>query len=174
MGPRSPAINEHFPLCRFLVGCSSTLPTAPKFVSFQTSGAPNMNPISQDPSDHIILYYIILYYIILYYIILYYIILYYSMLYCRTPTQSFRGSHLPAADLELRTRGISGMRDSLDPHREALKTHTPSPAPPNYPLRYPKYQLMETIRPGIEVHWRGLGRTKGLMELVATLGSPFF
>ena len=26
-------------------------------------------------------------------------------------------------------------------------------APPNYPLRYPKYHLMETIRPLVEVHW---------------------
>ena len=27
------------------------------------------------------------------------------------------------------------------------------PAPPNYPLRDPKYHLIETIRPPIEVHW---------------------
>ena len=27
------------------------------------------------------------------------------------------------------------------------------PAPPNYPLRYPKYHLIETIRPLIEVLW---------------------
>ena len=27
------------------------------------------------------------------------------------------------------------------------------PAPPNYPLRDPKYHLIETIRPLIEVHW---------------------
>ena len=26
-------------------------------------------------------------------------------------------------------------------------------APPNHPLRYPIYQLIETIRPLIEVHW---------------------
>ena len=26
------------------------------------------------------------------------------------------------------------------------------PAPPNYPLRYPKYHLIQTIRPLIEVH----------------------
>ena len=32
------------------------------------------------------------------------------------------------------------------------------PAPPNYPLRQPKYHLMETIRPLIEVHWGGLRR----------------
>ena len=29
----------------------------------------------------------------------------------------------------------------------------PVPAPPNYPLRYPKYHLIETMRPLIEVHW---------------------
>ena len=29
----------------------------------------------------------------------------------------------------------------------------PLPAPPNYPLRDPKYHLIETIRPLIEVHW---------------------
>ena len=28
----------------------------------------------------------------------------------------------------------------------------PLPAPPNYPLRYPIYQLIESIRPLIEVH----------------------
>ena len=27
------------------------------------------------------------------------------------------------------------------------------PAPPNYPLRDPKYHLIETIRPLMEVHW---------------------
>ena len=27
------------------------------------------------------------------------------------------------------------------------------PEPPNYPLRHPKYHLIETIRPLIEVHW---------------------
>ena len=27
------------------------------------------------------------------------------------------------------------------------------PAPPNYPVRDPKYHLIETIRPLIEVHW---------------------
>ena len=27
------------------------------------------------------------------------------------------------------------------------------PAPPNYPLRHPKYHAIETIRPLIEVHW---------------------
>ena len=32
------------------------------------------------------------------------------------------------------------------------------PAAPNYPLRHPKYRLIETIRPLIEVHWGGLGR----------------
>ena len=31
------------------------------------------------------------------------------------------------------------------------------PAPPNYPLRYPIYQLIETIRPLIEVHWGAPG-----------------
>ena len=31
------------------------------------------------------------------------------------------------------------------------------PAPPNYPLRYPKCNLIETIRPSTEVHW-GVGR----------------
>ena len=29
----------------------------------------------------------------------------------------------------------------------------PVPAPPNYPLRYPKYHLIETIKPLIEIHW---------------------
>ena len=28
-----------------------------------------------------------------------------------------------------------------------------NPAPPNYPLRNPKYHLIESIRPLIEVHW---------------------
>ena len=28
-----------------------------------------------------------------------------------------------------------------------------SPAPPNYPLRDPKYHLIEIRRPLIEVHW---------------------
>ena len=33
--------------------------------------------------------------------------------------------------------------------------YTPAaPAPSNYPLRDPKYHLIETIRPSIEVHWR--------------------
>ena len=35
-------------------------------------------------------------------------------------------------------------------------THDPpvqTPAPPNYPLRNPKYHLTETMRPLIEVHW---------------------
>ena len=27
------------------------------------------------------------------------------------------------------------------------------PAPPNYPFRDPKYHLIETIRPLIELHW---------------------
>ena len=31
------------------------------------------------------------------------------------------------------------------------------PAPPNFPLRDPKYHLIETIRPLIEVHWGVLG-----------------
>ena len=36
-----------------------------------------------------------------------------------------------------------------------LKTqnHTLPPALPNCPLKYPKYHLIETIRPLIEVHW---------------------
>ena len=29
------------------------------------------------------------------------------------------------------------------------------PAPPNYPLRHPKYHIIETIAPLIEVHWGG-------------------
>ena len=28
-----------------------------------------------------------------------------------------------------------------------------TPAPPNYPLRGPKYHLIDTIRPLIEIHW---------------------
>ena len=32
-----------------------------------------------------------------------------------------------------------------------------APAPPNYPLRHPKYHLIETIRPLIELHLGGLG-----------------
>ena len=40
------------------------------------------------------------------------------------------------------------------------------PAPPNYPLRDPKYHLIETIRPFIEVHWgpgsRGIWPGAGL------------
>ena len=35
--------------------------------------------------------------------------------------------------------------------------------PPNYPLRDPKYHLMETIRPLIEVHW-GSRYTLGAIE----------
>ena len=34
---------------------------------------------------------------------------------------------------------------------ESLNGHVP--APPNYPLRDPKYHLIETIRPLIEVLW---------------------
>ena len=32
------------------------------------------------------------------------------------------------------------------------------PAPPNYPLRHPKYHLIETRRPLVELHCGGLGR----------------
>ena len=35
---------------------------------------------------------------------------------------------------------------------EGLKPGSPS-APPNYTLGYPKYHLIETIRPLIHVHW---------------------
>ena len=31
-----------------------------------------------------------------------------------------------------------------------------SPAPPNYPFRYPQYQLIESLRHLIEVHWQVL------------------
>ena len=34
-----------------------------------------------------------------------------------------------------------------------LSETNPVPAPPNYHLRHPKYHLIETIRPLIEVHW---------------------
>ena len=45
----------------------------------------------------------------------------------------------------------------MQPRRYALQqssTYTScKPAPPNYPLRDPIYQLVETIMPLVEVHW---------------------
>ena len=50
----------------------------------------------------------------------------------------------------------------------------PRPAPPNYPLRYPKCHLIETRRPLIEVHWGSRDtytyHVEGCSDTIATLG----
>ena len=43
-------------------------------------------------------------------------------------------------------------RSNLSKKSKALNA-TYNPAAPNYPLRDPKYHLIETIRPLIELHW---------------------
>ena len=45
--------------------------------------------------------------------------------------------------------------ESIDNHLDALDLdiHYSIPAPPNCPLRNPKYHQIETIRLLIEVHW---------------------
>ena len=54
----------------------------------------------------------------------------------------------------------------------SLKGLQAIPAPPNYPLRDPIYQLIETIRPLIEVHWgsRFLYRFWSSVRLAKKLG----
>ena len=47
------------------------------------------------------------------------------------------------------------------PQKEGLSQH-----PPNYPLRYPIYQLIETIRPSIKLHW---GSRRGKSNLFHVL-----
>ena len=46
------------------------------------------------------------------------------------------------------------------------------PAPPNYPLRHLKYQLIQTIRPLIEVHWGGLGAILGCFVVQTSFEGP--
>ena len=51
----------------------------------------------------------------------------------------------------------------VKPKKERLKVYSSQvnssqaassqPAPPNYPLRYPEYHLIETVRLFMEVHW---------------------
>ena len=48
---------------------------------------------------------------------------------------------------------------------------TKLPAPPNYPLRHPKYHLTETIRALIEVQLGGLGRTQFFLCGATGIGS---
>ena len=56
------------------------------------------------------------------------------------------------------------MTASVSSDARGLKDHK-IPAPPNYPLRYPKYHLIETIRPlVVEVHGGGVGTKHGLWK----------
>ena len=48
------------------------------------------------------------------------------------------------------------------------------PAPPNYPLRYPKYHLIETIRPLKKVHWGGAGICVYVPEVASLLDAVRF
>ena len=62
-------------------------------------------------------------------------------------------------------RPLNSPLHAFEPNTQSLNAQCP-PAPTNYPLRDPKYHLIETIRLLIEIHW-GVSANPDLHQVTA-------